>query len=169
MTTASTEGDATHVPVVTVDAKGRVTSLTAVAIAAGGVSIGDSIGGGTATELLFVDGSGDLGQDSRMTFSIANGLTLSTCRLSVLLGFSTFPAIHATEVFGSSVTFCQLGNAAVFSDGTHTVSVCDGTNNVSYTPGTSTDWLSTPPSDVWLALDRLAAWLRANFPALPKP
>jgi hypothetical protein len=139
---AGTVGDATHIPVLTIDVKGRVSAYSQVAIA-GGLAIGDAIGGGTPTEILFVDASGNLGQQSN--FQIVGQALVATGNIAG----TTFTAqIGATGA-----------GAGLFEDGVRSVSLCDGTNTISFAAGNPGDWAGAAPSDVWVALDRLAAYL----------
>lgn len=163
--TAGTVGDASHVPVLTIDVKGRVTGYSQVAIA-GGVAIGDAIAGATPNEILFVDAGGLLAQSGALSY---DGSTFSVSGVPVVISVSAGDALTINQ--GSThAVLCDGSTAASFRDATHTVTICDGTNNVLYTwGGGSPAWGGTPPTDVWVALDRLAAWMAANFPALPLP
>lgn len=153
---AGIAGDATHVPQITWDAKGRILSVTAVAIAGGSLAYGDAISGSTPFQVLFADGSGNLFGSSSMQF---NG---GTFLLNANMQVNAPGGSEAALFFGSPSFFAHMATtteAANFSDGTHTVLICDGANNITYSPGTPGDWSGTPPTDVWIALDRLAAYL----------
>jgi hypothetical protein len=162
---AGSAGDATHVPQITIDSKGRVIALANVAIAAGAVSIGDAIGGSTPTAVLMVDGGGNLADTPNLEWS---GAAL------VIVGSVQATAAGVTAgLFGDGASHVAAlatgGAAANLTDGVNTLILCDGTNSIGYNPTTVSDWAGPPPSDALKAIDRLAAWMQSNFPGLPKP
>lgn len=146
----------------------------------GGMAIGGAVSGGTATSVLYVDGSGNLAQSANLTWNPAgNGLVVTDGTYTSKI---TIPGSVAAQFFGPgpiNATFCTATRAGYFSDGTYTVAIadgssagnfgdgtrtvkiCDGINNVTYGPGTPSDWNGTAPTDVWVALDRCATLLKA--------
>lgn len=124
--------------------------LFSSATGGGGISIGDAVGSGTANYALFVDGSGNLGQDANFQWN-AGAQTLS---LMGAAGAATFSASSGNYVVTLANAF--NGWAAHFYDGTNSLSICDGTNHISYTDPTPANW-SGAPTDVWIAVARLAA------------
>jgi hypothetical protein len=164
--TPGTAGDATHVPVITWDGKGRITGVTQVAIASGGPSIGAPVSGGTPNAVLFVDVSGNLADAGAFQFDgtnvVINGPGLLVTKSGGTVGVFSDGTHH--------VLICNPFSAGRFQDGVNVVQICDGTNAITYQwGGGSPAWGGTPPTDVWVALDRLAAWMAANFPGLPGP
>jgi hypothetical protein len=76
----------------------------------GGVTIGDAVTGGTATRVLFVDGSGNLGEDADFTFSTdrvtATNATLGTATVSALTaGRVTFAGTAGLLADDADLTF----------------------------------------------------------------
>lgn len=90
-------GDATHVPVVTIDAQGRVTALTSTAISA------NVTGTGTTNRVAKFTGASTIG-DSNLIGAGAGTLTLSAANTHT----ATFPAT-------GSDTVAMLGTANVFT------------------------------------------------------
>ncbi len=144
-----------------------------------GVAIGDPVGSGTANYILFVDGSGDLGQSSGFqwndstkahavvgdggstayTVTITSGATVTKFGAASTSGIAAHfeNGTYTVELASGSGGFTAAG---YFTDGTHTVKIADGTNNITYTAAVAGNWAaSTPPTDVWIALDRIAAAL----------
>lgn len=160
-----TVGDATHVPVVTIDAAGRVTALSSVAIA-GGLAIGDPISGATATSLLYVDPGGNLAD-------LGGAVQFAGGNLAVVgIGFLVVPNPTQPVTFqqGANVaSLAQVAYAIQLTDGVHTVTICDGTNAISYTPTVGGNWNFPIPTDLMVAVDRLAAWIALNFPGPTPP
>ncbi len=87
-----------------------------------GMAIGGAVTSGTATYVLYVDGSGDLGQSADFTWDV------STKTLTVTDGTRTAVLAGGTR-------------AAQFTDGTNTVSVCDGSNAVAASQGSYSGYL----------------------------
>lgn len=70
--TPGTYGDASNVGQFTVDTYGRITSAANVAISAGGgMVIGNPVSGGAINQVLFVDASGNLGQNQNLTYTVS--------------------------------------------------------------------------------------------------
>jgi hypothetical protein len=145
-----------------------------------GISIGDAIGGGTAGRILFEGAGPVLADNGNLTWGAA-GTNLHVTSVSGAAAITAEDGANNAQVARAGVgsrfhdgsgTDAQLATpttGGVFSDGPRTVSLCDGTNNVSYTPGTPGNWLATAPTDLWVAVDRLSAWIAANFPIPPPP
>jgi hypothetical protein len=164
--TAGTAGDASHVPVITFDAKGRVVAASQVPIASAGLNIGDAVGGSTPNAVLFVDVSNNLADSGAFTFDGTN-VSIGGPGLVVLPSGGRQVVMSDGTRYANFVDGVQAAN---FRDPLHTVNICDGTNAILYTwSGGSPIWNGTPPTDVWVALERLAGWMAANFPLLPLP
>jgi hypothetical protein len=88
--TANTYGDATHVPVFTVDSKGRITGVTNTPIVSGGVGTVTSVSGtGTVSGLTLsgtVTGSGSL--------TLGGTLSLTSTEITTALGFTPYSAAN---------------------------------------------------------------------------
>jgi hypothetical protein len=181
-------GDGAHITALPVGADGTVLTAASgqpkgvqwTAPVAAALTIGQAIVGGTAGRLL-IEGAGPVLSDTaNLTWGVAgNNLSVTAATgnpaISITAGGDAANILQAgigTRFHSGPGTDCQLATpttASIFTDGPRTVSICDGTNNITYGPGTPANWLAAPPTDVWLALDRLAAWIAANFPIPPAP
>ena len=102
--TANTYGDATHVPVFTVDAKGRITGVTNTPIVSGGVGTVTSVSGvGSVSGLTLtgtVTGSGSL--------TLGGTLSLTSGQVTTALGFTPYsaanPAGYISGITSGNVT-----------------------------------------------------------------
>jgi len=122
-----------------------------------GVSIGDPIGSGTAHYVLFVDGSGNLGQDGNLTWNAGGTLTVNNggtysviCgagpTVQALYNAGTYAAYLANSTYGGAFTgtggfvvyLCNATEAVNATDSTRTVRLCDGTQAGHFTDGTRT-------------------------------
>ena len=133
----------------------------------GGLAIGDPVTGGTPTYALYVDGSGNLADSSKLR--IDDGATIVYCdyQFRASAGGIYYDGTYATFLSGSHAiqgtdftryaALVSGSYAAQFADGGRTVTICDGTNNITYSPSNPSGWAGTPPTDVWVALDRLCA------------
>ena len=108
-------GDGTHVPVVTIDAKGRVTALTSQAISAGG--------SGTVTSASVVSANGLAGTVANPTTTPA--ITLSTSVTGVLKGNGT--AISAATS-GTDYAPATSGSSVLKGNGSGGFSAATGTD-----------------------------------------
>ena len=108
---AASYGSATAIPVITVDAKGRLTSATTVAVSSDMAMSGDS-GSGTIT----------VGTD---TFAIAGGTGIATSVSgdTLTINATSDPVITLAGDLSGSVTLTNLGN------GTLTATVADDSHN----------------------------------------
>jgi len=103
--------------------------------AAGGVVIGNPVGGGSAGEALYVDGSGNLAQ--------AAGLLLNAATPLITLGWPLTSTATGTFTAGSLVADLVPGPAAFScTDGTNTMRACNGSQAVYTTDGTHNAALS---------------------------
>ncbi len=101
----------------------------------GGIAIGDPVTGGTSTYVLFVDGSGDLGQASNFTWS---GSLLSVETLSVNPGGSYTFAVSSSGPAGS---FSAGGTTNVtIGDGVHAITASGGNILFPGTSGNTLEW-----------------------------
>jgi hypothetical protein len=112
--TTGTYGSGSLVPVITVDAKGRITSVSTSSISAGAVTAGAN------TQLQFND-SGGLGASAGFTFNkstnnvtIANTLTVGTATVNSTIYSGT--ANNATNFGGQAASY--YANASNLTDGT---------------------------------------------------
>ncbi len=168
---AATYGDSTHVAQVAVDAKGRITSASNVAIA-NTLTIGNPIASGGGGRVLYEDGSNNLAAVASFTYGGSGGtlaLTVTASSVPALTAsdgacaaYLVTAAGHAAD-FGDASRTVQLCNgteAGNFFDGTRRVKLCDGTNNISYVAAVPGNWAaSSPPTDVWIAIERIVAAL----------
>jgi hypothetical protein len=108
---AASYGSATAIPVITVDAKGRLTSATTVAVSSDMAMSGDS-GSGTIT----------VGTD---TFAIAGGTGIATSVSgdTLTINATSDPVITLAGDLSGSVTLTNLGN------GTLTATIADDSHN----------------------------------------
>lgn len=109
--TAATYGDATHVPQIAIDAKGRVTSATNIVITGGSGGIGDVVGPASAVNnrVAFFDGTtGKLIKDSGLTFSGSNtgDQTITLTGDVTGSGAGSFAATIAND----AVTYAKMQN-----------------------------------------------------------
>ncbi len=130
-----------------------------------GIAIGDPVGSGTATYVLFVDGSANLGQSANLTFAASGGLAVtaggdgqvavtgfgSVATVIGRLGSNTAGTLaygafgfyattpHSLQGYlGYADLFGSVFAAGYFNDGTTQVHLCNETTAAAFTDGTRT-------------------------------
>ena len=102
---------------------------------ASGVAIGGAVGSGTATYVLFVDASGNLGQSSGLTFNTSGQLAVNTGGTF----YATIGGSNAAQYNDGSGNVVVIGSgtyAAQFNDGSsNVVVICNGTCAAQFTDG----------------------------------
>ena len=145
VTTAETVGDATHYPIVTTDAKGRVTGMVATAVPAGvapatTVTGPDAYGAaavvGASTEYARADHDHGLPAAPAASLSY-NANTLSTAT-NPGLTYATFLTTSSLNIGVWLINFNSLVNAATTASNAIYIQIIDGTATASYIGPTQT-------------------------------
>lgn len=164
ISTPGTYGDATDVPQITIDAAGRVVAVTLVPITGGSVGIGLPVAGATPNSVLYVDSAGNLAQDNP-AFTYGNAVS-GEFAIPLLQVQSGEVSINSLQYNFPSVA--SINNQVLLSDISGNLSWSDAADGA-YSAGNPSDWSGAAPAQVGAALDRLAAWITANFPLLTPP
>jgi hypothetical protein len=99
------------------------------------------------------------------------GLNLSVTRV-VLLECDTGESIRINKLVGGKVSLQNgAATALIEIDATDNINILNsvGAITVGFAAAIPANWAGAPPATIELAIDRLAAWMVANFPLLPKP
>lgn len=128
------------------------------------LTIGAVVNSGTPTYVLFVDGSGNLGQSVHLTLSSAGTLTagqdlVATRYVNAGLGLNV---INGGAVVQAGTTYLvadlQVGGAIGF--GGFVVDTSGNLTKSGFVPTTGSNWNGSPPTTIHAAIDRIAALLK---------